>query len=86
MGIFLVYPKYTQRRVRPFIHWSFLMVEVINLNKKRKARARTDNEKKAAQNRVNFGRTKDEKNLEKLNAKRAEQRLEGHKLETGENE
>ena len=62
------------------------MTEVINLNQKRKARSRTENEKKASQNRVKFGRTKQEKNLEKLNAMRAEQRLEGHKLETEENE
>ncbi len=62
------------------------MTEVINLNKKRKAKARTENEKKASQNRIKFGRTKEEKTVEKLNAKRVEQRLEGHKLETEENE
>lgn len=42
------------------------MTEVINLNKKRKAKTHTENEKKASQNRIKFGRTKEEKNKEKL--------------------
>lgn len=62
------------------------MTEVINLNHKRKARARTEKEKRALQNRIKFGRTKEEKNREELNAKRAKQLLEGHKLNTEENE
>jgi len=61
------------------------MTEVINLNSKRKAKARTEKEKKASQNRIKFGRTKAEKKIEKLNAKRAQQNLEGHKLEPEEN-
>jgi hypothetical protein len=62
------------------------MTEVINLNQKRKAKARAGKEKKASENRIKFGRTKEEKNMEKLKARRAEQSLEGHKLETEENE
>ncbi len=60
------------------------MTEVINLNKKRKAKAHTEKQKKASQNRIKFGRTQEEKNREKLNAKLAKQRLEGHKLKPGE--
>lgn len=62
------------------------MTEVINLNQKRKAKARTEKEKKAAQNRIKFGRTKQEKNLEKLDARRAEKHIQGHKLEPGQGE
>ncbi len=62
------------------------MTEVINLNRKRKAKARAEKEKKASQNRIKFGRTKEEKNIEKLNASHAGRRLEGHKLEAEEDE
>jgi hypothetical protein len=41
------------------------MAEPINFNKARKARAKTDAEAKAAENRVRFGRTKAEKELER---------------------
>jgi hypothetical protein len=62
------------------------MAEVINLNRKRKAKSRIENEKKASQNRIKYGRTKQEKTIEKRNAKRVESHLEGHKLDTEENE
>jgi hypothetical protein len=58
-----------------------LMTEVINLNQQRKAKARTDKEKKASQNRAKFGRTKEEKKLEKLKAEKLERHVEGHKRE-----
>ena len=60
------------------------MTEVINLNQTRKASARADKEKTASQNRVKFGRTKSEKQLEKLKAEKAEKHLKGHKRETDE--
>lgn len=60
------------------------MTEVINLNQKRKAKARTVKEKQASQNRIKFGRTKEEKLKEKLKTKQAQKHLEGHKLETEE--
>lgn len=62
------------------------MTEVINLNHKRKAKARTEKEKKASQNRIKFGRTSEEKNREKRKAERAKHLLEGHKLDSEENE
>ncbi|MEL7109277.1 MAG: DUF4169 family protein [Pseudomonadota bacterium] len=37
------------------------MVEPINLNKARKAKARADKEQRAQENRIKFGRTKSEK-------------------------
>lgn len=60
------------------------MTDVINLNKKRKAKARDEKEKKASENRQNFGRTKLEKQAQKKSAERAERHLLGHKLEKNE--
>jgi len=62
------------------------MTEIINLNKTRKAKARDDKEKTAAQNRVKFGRTKEEKRAEKKKSEREERHLAGHKRETEEEE
>ena len=58
------------------------MTEIINLNKTRKAKARSEKEKSASQNRVKFGRTKEEKQAEKLKTERADRHMEGHKRET----
>lgn len=60
------------------------MAEVINLNKKRKAKLRLEKEKKASENRIKFGRTKAEKQLEKKENERFERQLDGHKLENKE--
>lgn len=60
------------------------MVNIINLNKKRKAKNRLDKEKKAAENRIKFGRTKKEKQIEKQENERSERHLDGHKLEKNE--
>jgi hypothetical protein len=47
------------------------MVEPINLNKFRKARARAEEKSQATENRVRFGRGKPEKTVSKLEAERA---------------
>ena len=39
------------------------MAKIVNLNKKRKAKKKIDKEKKAAENRIKYGRTKEEKKL-----------------------
>ncbi len=57
------------------------MTNVINLNQTRKANARVNKDKKASENRVKFGRTKTEKDLEKLKLEKAARLLEGHKRE-----
>jgi hypothetical protein len=62
------------------------MVDVINLNKKRKAKVRLEKEKKASENRIKFGRTKQEKQIEKQDKERSERHLDGHKLEKKEPE
>ena len=47
------------------------MAEPINLNNARKSRARADDKREAAENRVRFGRGKAEKAVSKLEAERA---------------
>jgi len=42
------------------------LAEVVNLRQKRKEKARVDKEKRAAQNRAKFGRTRAEKKKETL--------------------
>ncbi|WP_115712431.1 DUF4169 family protein [Legionella sainthelensi] len=59
-------------------------MNIINLNKKRKTKNRLENEKKASENRIKFGRTKKEKQLEKQENERNERFLDGHKLEEKE--
>lgn len=57
------------------------MVELINLGKARKARARADAKRAAAENRVRFGRAKAEKTVSKLEAERARRALDQTKRE-----
>jgi hypothetical protein len=52
------------------------MVEPINLNKARKAKAAADAKARAAQNRVKFGRTKGQTQVSKLEAERARRALD----------
>jgi hypothetical protein len=52
------------------------MVEPINLNKARKARAKADAKAKAAQNRGLFGLGKGDKTVSKLEAERARRALD----------
>ncbi|WP_419418549.1 DUF4169 family protein [Legionella sp. D16C41] len=60
------------------------MVDIINLNKKRKVKVRLEKEKKAVENRIKFGRTKNEKKAEKRDNDRNERHLDSHKLEKKE--
>ena len=60
------------------------MAQIINLNKKRKAKNKLLKEKKSAENRIKFGRTKKEKALEKKDNDRIKRLLEGHKLDEKE--
>ena len=56
------------------------MAEIINLRQARKARARAEAEKAAADNRVKFGRTKAEKTLAKAEKALQNRRIDGQKL------
>ena len=55
------------------------MAEIVNLRQARKTKARAENEAKAAENRLAFGRTKAERELSGKERRLAERRLEGHR-------
>ena len=55
------------------------MAEIINLNRVRKARAKSEAEINAANNRVRFGRTRAEKEADRLEAERRKKELDGKK-------
>lgn len=57
------------------------MVEPVNLNRYRKAKARADKKRRAAENTVKFGRTKAEKDLEQARTDKAETSVDQHKLD-----
>lgn len=57
------------------------MAEIINFNKKRKMKARVEKEKQAAENRLKFGRSKEERRKEKQDNARDKRHLDGHKLD-----
>ena len=58
--------------------------DIVNLRQFRKSKARAERDAKAEQNRVKFGRTKAEKQLQKAEKEKARRQLDGHKLETDE--
>jgi len=55
--------------------------EIVNLNRARKARTKTEKEKTAETNRVLHGTPKAMRNLEKARKDKADQGLTGHRLE-----
>lgn len=57
------------------------MAQVINLNRTRKSKARDAARVKASENRVAFGRTKAERELEAARAEKAARELEAKKRE-----
>jgi hypothetical protein len=57
------------------------VADPVNLNRFRKAKARSDAEAKAAENRVRFGRTKAERTLEKARAEKAARDIDSGKRE-----
>lgn len=59
------------------------MGEVVNLNRARKARAKTERERTAAENRVRFGRTKAERDEERARREAAERLLDGRAVTRG---
>jgi hypothetical protein len=55
------------------------MADVVNLKRARKAKARAEADGKAQENRVAFGRTKNEKKLAQTEKDAARRKHEGHK-------
>ena len=62
------------------------MGEIINLRQARKAKSRSDKDAKAAQNRVEFGRTKVERKLIEAERELAARRIEGHRRDKPDND
>lgn len=62
------------------------MGDIVNLNKARKARAKADAEKTAADNRLKFGMTKLEKQKLADEKARLARHVEGHRRETDDTE
>ena len=60
------------------------MAEVINLRRARKARERADEERRAAENRVRYGRPKAEKRLKDARAEKERRDLEGKRRDPGD--
>ncbi len=56
------------------------MADVVNLRQARKAKARSEKEQKAAENRVMFGRTKGERKLDQAEKSRASRALTQKKM------
>ncbi len=57
------------------------MVEIINLNQARKARAKAEDKARAAANRLAHGRTKGQKQAAQIEQARSARLLDGQKLE-----
>jgi len=57
------------------------MQNVINLNRFRKKQKCTDEEKRAEENRVKFGRTKEQRKSDAIADSKAANHLDGHKLD-----
>ncbi|GAB2176784.1 DUF4169 family protein [Dongia sp. agr-C8] len=60
------------------------MAEIVNLNKRRKAKARAEDESRAEANRVKYGRTKAEKQNDRRAAERSARLHQGTRLEKDE--
>jgi hypothetical protein len=58
-----------------------MSAEVVNLRQFRKTKARSEKERQAEQNRITFGRTKDEKRLTRALNDKAEKSLDQGRLE-----
>ncbi|MFD1743889.1 DUF4169 family protein [Rhizobium helianthi] len=58
-----------------------MCADVVNLRMARKAKARSEKEREAEQNRISFGRTKQEKSLTTALNRKAEKTLDQGKLE-----
>jgi hypothetical protein len=62
------------------------MADIVNLNRARKARARAEKARQADANRVAHGTPKAIRKLSDAQKDKAEQRLSGHRLESGEDD
>ncbi len=61
-----------------------MSAQIVNLNRARKAKARADKERQAAENRVRFGQTKAERETGAREREIAAARIDGHRRDSGE--
>ena len=61
------------------------MADIVNLRKARKAKARIQEDAKAAENRTKFGRSKAERAAREAEEHLTRRRLEAHRLRDGDN-
>jgi hypothetical protein len=54
---------------------------IVNLNKHRKKRGRVEQERRAAENRIRFGRSKQQRGKDALETARAQKEIEDKRLE-----
>jgi hypothetical protein len=57
------------------------VVKIVNLNQYRKQRRRVEAERSAAENRVRFGRSKQERSKERLDNRRARKEIDDKRLD-----
>jgi capsule polysaccharide export protein KpsE/RkpR len=62
------------------------MAEILSLSKARKAKARVAKEQTAAQNRVTFGRSKAERQLDEARDALETRRIDAHRVTTEDSE
>jgi hypothetical protein len=62
------------------------MADIVNLRTARKHKARAEKERTAEQNRAVHGRSKAERERDRLTAEKAESFIEGHRLSRGTDE
>lgn len=60
------------------------MGEVVNLRRARKQAAKLESEKRAAANRIAYGRPKSEQTLEDARAQKLRRNLDAHRIDSGE--
>ncbi|MTH96739.1 DUF4169 family protein [Roseibium sp. RKSG952] len=61
-----------------------MSAEIINLRQTRKRKARADKDKQAEKNRLKFGRTKAERQLEDAERAKLEGHVDGHRIDGGD--
>ena len=57
------------------------MATIVNLNKHRKKRSRLEQERRAAENRIRFGRSKQQRGKDALETARAQKEIDEKRLE-----
>lgn len=60
-----------------------MTADIVNLRQARKAKKRFEREEQAAENRVKFGQTKEQRQKQRTEVERSVRQLDGHRLTDG---